>query len=84
MTTKKPVQKVQSGPVTGAIWENETKEGGKFYSTTFERTYKDGEEFKNSDSYGANDLAHLALCSQKAAIAIDTLYAAKKAVEHSR
>lgn len=84
MSNKKPVQKVQSGPVTGAIWENETKDGGSFYSATFERTYKDGEEFKNSDSYGSNDLAHLALCSQKAAIAIDTLYTAKKAAELSR
>ena len=80
MTTEekqKPVQKVQSGPVTGAIWENEGKEGS-FYSVTFERRYKDGEEYKNSSSYGSNDLAHLAMVSTKASVAIDALIQAKK------
>lgn len=72
---KKPIQRVQSGPVTGAIWENQTKEGEAFFSATFERSYKDGEEFKNSSSYGSNDLAHLVLCGLKASQAIDGLMA---------
>ena len=80
MTTEdkqKPVRKVQSGPVSGAIWENDGKEG-TFYSVTFERRYKDGEEYKNASNYGANDLAHLAMAATKAAVAIDGLIAASK------
>jgi hypothetical protein len=73
---KKPIQKVQSGPVTGAIWENEGKDG-TFFSATFERSYKDGEDFKNSTSYGANDLAHLILCGTKVSQAIDVLIATR-------
>jgi hypothetical protein len=78
MPNKKPIDKVQSGPVTGAIWENETKEGGTFFNATFERVYKDGEEFKNTGSYGANDLPHLAMCAQKASFAIDALLKSRK------
>jgi len=71
---QKPVQKVHSGSVTGAIWENAGKEG-PFYSATFERTYKDGEEYKNATSYGASELPHLAMAATKAALAIDGLIA---------
>lgn len=70
---KKPIQRVQSGPVTGAIWENQTKEGEAFFSATFERNYRDGEEYKNATSYGANDLTHLVVCTLKASQAIDVL-----------
>jgi len=76
-TKQKPVQKVHSGSVTGAIWENAGKDG-PFYSATFERTYKDGEEYKNATSYGPSELPHLAMAATKAALAIDHLVAEAK------
>ncbi len=50
-----PVAKVRIGLITGSIWERKT-ENGTFYSVTFERRYRDGETFKSSHSYNADDL----------------------------
>lgn len=72
-TTQQPVQHVRSGYVTGSIWENKAGDGQVFYNVTFERSYKEGDDFKNTASFGTNDLAHLNLCSLKASIAIDVL-----------
>lgn len=53
-----PVAKVRIGAITGSIWERKT-EKGTFYSVTFERRYRDGETFKSSHSYNADDLLAL-------------------------
>ena len=58
-TKKPPVHKVRVGSTTASIWEN-SKDGKTFYSVTFERRYKQGEEWKSSDSYGPGDLLELA------------------------
>jgi hypothetical protein len=50
-----PVAKVRIGLITGSIWERKT-ENGTFYSVTFERRYRDGETFRSSHSYNADDL----------------------------
>jgi len=54
-TAQPPVAKVRIGLITASIWERKT-ENGTFYSTTFERRYRDGETFKSSHSYNADDL----------------------------
>ncbi len=41
------LRKVRVGPVTASIWENKTDKA-TFYNVTFERRYKDGDEWKNS------------------------------------
>jgi hypothetical protein len=58
-TKNPPVAKVRVGLITGSIWENKTDKG-TFYSTTFERRYKDGDEWKSSHSYNTGDLLELA------------------------
>lgn len=50
-----PVAKVRIGLINASIWERKT-ENGTFYSVTFERRYRDGETFKSSHSYNADDL----------------------------
>jgi hypothetical protein len=56
---KKPVHKIRCGALTVAIWRNEG-EKGPFYSATATRSFKQGEEWKETDSFGQDDLLRLA------------------------
>jgi hypothetical protein len=47
------------GAVKAAVWKNDTDNGVR-YNTTFSRLYKDGDEWKNTDSFGRGDLLVLA------------------------
>jgi len=61
-----PVKKIKVGGIEAAVWENTSKEGNKYYTTTMERNYKDGEEWKKTTSLRANDLPKAILALQKA------------------
>ena len=61
-----PVKKIKVGGIEAAVWENTSKEGNKYYTTTMERNYKDGEEWKKTASLRANDLPKAILALQKA------------------
>lgn len=60
MDKKKPVHEIRLGKVRAAIWENETEGGASRYSVTFSRLYKDGERWKDSTSFGRQELLLLA------------------------
>ena len=60
MANPKPVAEVRIGRVKATVWANETKEGRTRYNVTFSRLYKDGEEWKRTQSFGRNDLLVLA------------------------
>jgi hypothetical protein len=55
----KPAHKIRSGALTVTIWKKDS-EKGPWYSVTPSRSYKQGEEWKESDSYGGDDLLLLA------------------------
>ena len=58
--TKKPAQTFRKGTVKAAVWEN-TGRDGVFYSVTFSRSYKAGEDgWRNTSSFNAGDLEALA------------------------
>jgi hypothetical protein len=58
--TKKPAAKVTIHPVSAAIWRNQNQKG-IFYSTTFERAYKDDAgKWQTASNFNANDLLVLA------------------------
>lgn len=60
MTSKeKPAHKIRAGAIEVAVWQN-SGEKGPWYSVTMSRSYKQGEEWKQTDSYGADDLLLLA------------------------
>lgn len=59
MEKHKPVAQVRIGAIKAAIWKNETGNGSR-YNVTFQRLYKDGGEWKSSDSFGRDDLLLLA------------------------
>lgn len=52
---KKPVHEIRLGRITAAIWENEGQKG-TFHNVTICRLYKDGDDWKRSDSFGRDDL----------------------------
>ena len=66
MANPKPVAEVRIGRVKAAIWPNETKEGRRRYNVTFSRLYRDGEEWKRTQSFGRNDLLVLAKVADQA------------------
>ena len=58
-TKTKPIHEVRIGTVKAAIWKNEN-DNGRYYSTTIQRSYKDGTEWKHTDSFNRDDLLVLA------------------------
>lgn len=75
-TGSAPVKTLRLGRLKAAIWENSAEQRA-FYNVTFARTYLDGEKkFRDSDSFGRDDLlllakladqAHTFICEQMAA-----------------
>lgn len=58
--TKKPAQTFRKGTVKAAVWENKGKDG-IFYSVTFSRSYKAGDDgWRNTSSFNESDLEPLA------------------------
>lgn len=51
----RPVFKITLWPLSASIWK-QTGTNGDFYNVTLQRSYKDGETWKNSDSFGRDDL----------------------------
>ncbi len=56
---EKPVHEIRLGSIKAAIWKNSTEQGTRF-NATFERIYKDGEQWKSTSSFGREDLLALA------------------------
>lgn len=53
------------GAIKAAIWKNDTGNGVRF-NTTLSRLYKDGDEWRNTDSFGRDDLLVLAKVADQA------------------
>jgi hypothetical protein len=55
-TTKNaPAHEIRLGAVKATIWENETTNGTR-HNVTVARLYKDGDEWKRTESFGRDDL----------------------------
>jgi hypothetical protein len=52
---KAPVHEVRLGRIKAAVWEN-TTENGVRHNVTINRLYKDGNQWKDSASFGRDDL----------------------------
>ncbi len=50
MAKQKPVAQVRIGSIKAAIWKNENGNGTR-YNVTFQRLYKDGDQWKSSESF---------------------------------
>lgn len=54
-TKNRPVHEIRMGRIKAAIWAREV-ENGTVYNVTFARLYKDGDTWKDSTSFGRDDL----------------------------
>ena len=55
MAKQQPVHEIRLGRVRAAIWANETQNGTR-HNVTVTRLYKDGDNWKDSASFGRDDL----------------------------
>lgn len=61
---QRPVHELRFGRIRAAIWQNESENGPR-YNVTLSRLYKDGDEWKDSTSFGRDDLPLVAkVCDQ--------------------
>jgi hypothetical protein len=60
-----PVHRIRHGAVNASVWQQETKKGPMF-NVTFQRAYKDGDDWKNSSSFGRKDLLVLGFIAAQA------------------
>jgi len=63
-SNQQPVHKIRHGSVSASIWRQETDKGSQF-NVTFQRSYKDGEAWKNSASFGRQNLLVLSLIAAR-------------------
>ena len=54
-SANRPVHEIRLGRVKAAIWLNETSSGAR-HNVTFQRIYRDSDEWKSTDSFGRDDL----------------------------
>ncbi|AVT83686.1 hypothetical protein [Rhodopseudomonas palustris] len=60
-----PAKRFRVGYVTAAVWANDTH-----YSVTLQKAYKDGDQWKNTESLGHGDLLNAAKALERAEIFI--------------
>jgi hypothetical protein len=72
MAKQQPAHEFHLGSIKATIWENETANGTR-HNVSFSRLYKDGDNWKQADSFGRDDLlvvakvadqAHTWICEQ--------------------
>ena len=56
---EKPAHKLRDGVLEVAVWRNDGDKG-PWYSVTTSRSYKQDDEWKQTDSFGQDDLLALA------------------------
>jgi hypothetical protein len=55
MSKTKPIHEIRLGRIRAAIWANESENGTR-YNVTVSRLYKDDDGWKDSSSFGRDDL----------------------------
>lgn len=64
-TRTRPAEEIRLGAIKAAVWRNETDSGVR-YNVTFERIYREGEEWRSTGSFGKDDLLVLAKVADQA------------------
>ncbi len=53
---QKPAHEVRLGRIKGVVWANEMEGGGVRHNVQISRLYKDGDAWKDTTSFGRDDL----------------------------
>jgi hypothetical protein len=64
-STQKPTHEIRLGAIKAAIWKNETTNGTR-YNVTVSRLYRDGDQWKSTESFGRDDLLLVAKVADQA------------------
>ncbi|MDA1013847.1 MAG: hypothetical protein O3A00_05260 [Planctomycetota bacterium] len=56
MEKNKPVKRFRLGRITAAVWLNRNEKGDAWYTITITRSYKDGDSWKDTESFRRDDL----------------------------
>jgi hypothetical protein len=56
---RKPIHEIRLFKIKAAIWQNDT-DNGVHYNVTLGRLYKDGNDWKQTESFGRDDLPAVA------------------------
>ncbi len=62
---QKPAHEIRLGRIKATIWENETDQGTR-HNVTVSRLYKDDDQWKQSASFGRDDLLLVGLVASLA------------------
>jgi len=62
---KQPVQKIRHGAVSASIWSQDADRGPVF-NVTFQGSYRDEDTWKDSTSFGRNNLLVISLIAARA------------------
>ncbi len=65
ITNQKPAAKLRDGAITATLWKREG-EHGVFFNTTIARTFKDGDTYKDTNSFSGTDLLKVSRLAEKA------------------
>ena len=60
-----PEATIRAGGVKAVIWKNLSEGGKEYFTITLSRTYKDGDDWKETNSYGRDDLVKARLVLDK-------------------
>jgi hypothetical protein len=61
----KPIHEVRLGAIKASVWKNQT-ESGVWHNVTLSRIYKDGDQWKSTNSFGRDDLLLVAKVANEA------------------
>lgn len=62
-----PIKRIKVGNgIRASIWKNQSKNNGSWLTVTITRTYRDGDEFKDTTSFRRDDLLFVAKASEMA------------------
>ena len=68
--SNQPLKRIKIGLITATVWGNEKENGGTRYSIDIVRNYKKDDQWKETSSFGIDDLPVVAKVSD---LALDTV-----------
>ena len=61
-----PAAKFRLGYVTATVWKNQGTGDREFFSVEVSKSYKDGDEWKDTSSLGQGDILNAVKCLERA------------------
>lgn len=61
-----PVHRIPLGRIVAAIWANKAKDGRVWFNVTITRSFKDGDQWRDTSTFGRDDLPIVAKAADMA------------------